>query len=72
MERLAVGVPVADEAGDELVEFEVGDAHAMLSWLQHDVKARNAPLFCGGKPKGQLRRMGRKDTSYWMVLPGKS
>ena len=71
MERLAVGVSVSDEANEELVEFEAGDAHAMLSWLQHDVEARDAPLFCGGVPKGQLRRLGRKDRSYWMIVPEK-
>lgn len=69
MERLAVGLPAAEEAGDKLIEFEAGDAHAMLSWLQHDVKARTAPLFCGGVRKGQLRRLGRRDQSYWMIVP---
>lgn len=69
MERLAVGLPASEEAGDKLIEFEAGDAHAMLSWLQHDVKARTAPLFCGGVPKGQLRRLGRRDQSYWMIVP---
>lgn len=69
MERISVGLPVAGEDRTETYDFDAIDAQAMLSWLEHEIHARNTPLYRNGQYTAQLRRLGRGSNTYWLIVP---
>lgn len=69
MDQFSIDLPTGQGSSEDTAKFLPQDVSAMLSQLERTASHTDTSVYRNGQATARLLRMGRKNASFWMIVP---